>query len=178
VSGKAAVIVALLLCSGISLRAQPAETESAFKAVYLYNFLQFVEWPQPADSTAPLVVGVLGRDPIEGQIHETMEGETIKARKLEIHRVARLSDLVTCQAVFIARSEGESLDHVLRNIPRGCLTVSDIDGFIDHGGMIGFRVDDGKLRFDINEKAARAAGLQLSSQLLRLARVVLQNDSP
>jgi hypothetical protein len=148
--------------------------EYQIKAVFLYNFAQFVDWPQTAfaDDHSPFVVAVLGDDPFGAALDETIRGERLNGRGLAVIRSNRVEDLLACHILFISRSESGRLDQVLSALKgRSILTVSDIDGFSHLGGMIQFVTENNKVRLRINNDAARSAGLKISSKLLRPSQV-------
>ncbi len=147
--------------------------EYEVKAAFLFNFMQFVEWPAGASPPAgtPLVIGVLGEDPFGLMLEHTIEGETLHGRPLAIRRARRLADLRDCHLVFVCRSEKPNLREIvgaLRGHP--ALTVSDVEQFCRHGGMIGLITEGSRICFEINQAAAEQAGLRISSKLLRLGR--------
>jgi hypothetical protein len=160
--------------------AQPVAQTSAtpeyqVKAVFLFNFAQFVEWPPDAfpDSAAPLVIGVLGEDPFGSYLDEAVRGEIVQARPLAVRRYRRVQEITDCHILFIHRREVDDLDDILEALKgRGILTVSDADGFASRGGMIRFVTDRNRIRLRINLEAARDADLTLSSKLLRPATIV------
>jgi hypothetical protein len=53
------------------------------------------------------------------------------------------------------------------------LTVGEAAGFAQEGGMIGFCLEEKKVRFEINVGAAEKARLKISAKLLALAKTVL-----
>ncbi|HWA10945.1 MAG TPA: YfiR family protein [Opitutaceae bacterium] len=178
---RRAFIGALALLALLSLRAPAASVELAaareyqVKAVFLFNFAQFVDWPPAAfaEPNTPLVIGVLGDDPFRNYLDETVRGETANARPIVIERFRRVEDIKTCHVLFISRSETGRLDQIFANLRgRNILTVGDAEGFAQHGGMIRFVIDNNKVRFRINLEAAKAANLTISSKLLRPAEIV------
>src|SRR6267378_1758058 len=170
------VIFALLLSSGLNLSAQPASSrEYQVKAVFLFNFAQFVEWPTNAfpEAQTPLVIGVLGEDPFGAYLDETVRGEKVNDRPLVVQRYHRVEEIKACHVLFISRSETENLEPIFTNLKgRNVLTVSDAVGFAQRGGMIRFVTEKNKIRLRINLEAAKAAGLTISSKLLRPAEIV------
>ncbi len=175
--GIACALGVLLVAGGAVAVAQNGGAakygEYEVKAAFLLNFMQFVEWPAGALPPAgtPLVIGVLGEDPFGLMLEQTIEGETIHGRPLTIRRARRLTDLKDCHLVFVCRSEKPNLREIasaLRGYP--VLTVSDVEQFCRHGGMIGLVTEGGRIRFEISQEAAEQAGLKISSKLLRLAR--------
>jgi hypothetical protein len=152
-----------------SARAQVPDTQ--IKAAFLLNFAKYAQWPETslAPSDAPLKLCILGRDPFG----EALRPVPIGGRPLSVERGVADDALKSCHIAYIAESEDRRLPRILALL-RGkpVLTVSDIDGFAENGGMIELVLADGRVRFDINLAAANASQLRLSSQLLKLARSV------
>jgi hypothetical protein len=168
-----ALIALVHVCSPA---AQPTiSREYQVKAVFLYNFVQFVRWPPSAFETpeAPFVIGLIGADHFEGALDEAVAGETVRGRAIVVKRFNRLEDARSAHVLFVSDSEQGNIDRVVASL-RGqpILMVSDSPGFARRGGTIGFYFDGPKLRFEINAGEAQRNGLQLSSQLLNLARIV------
>ena len=164
-----ALLSTVILASAV-LSQPPSEYE--VKAAFLLNFARFVEWP-PEKGPGPFVVAVLGEDPFGPALDRTFEGNGVAGRSSEVRRLPRLEDAGRTQILFIGKSEERRLPAILAAL-RGThvLTVSDIPGFAERGGMIGLRLEEGRVRFDINPEPATESGLKLSSQLLKLARIV------
>lgn len=149
--------------------------EFRVKAVFLYNFAQFIQWPLSAfdQADSPLIIGVLGADPFGQFLDETVKGETINGRPLVVRRYRQLGDVDRCHVLFVSGSEGARADqiiHALRGRP--VLTVCDWEGMARRGAMIQFSTDRDRVRLQVNLEAARAAGLTISSKLLRSAEIV------
>jgi hypothetical protein len=148
---------------------------SEVQAVFLFNFAQFVEWPAEAfpDSQAPLVIGILGKDPFGSFLDETVRGEKVRGRAFRVDRYRRVDDVKDCQILFISRSEAKRLDGILSALKgRPILTVSNGDDFERPGGIIRFILDESKIRLSVDLEAAQAARLTFSSKLLRSAEIV------
>jgi YfiR/HmsC-like len=153
-------------------------TESQVKAAMIYNFAQFVEWPEndPQSRQSTFVIGVLGEDPIGTILEGTLKGETFQNRKVQVLRLSTLNDVKACQILFVSQSQKKHIPEILDAIQgHSILTVGDSEDFASLGGMIAFKKDGAKIRFQINPEAATRAGLKISSKLLRLA--ILQDDS-
>lgn len=165
--------VACLLAGSITLPAQNAPSpEYQVKAVFLFNLAQFVEWSPKAfsDPRSPLVIGVLGEDPFGSYLDETLRGETVRNRPLVLQRYRRVSEIRVCHVLFISRSENDRLEQIFAALRgRAVLTVGDAEDFVTRGGMIRLVKEKSKIRIRINLDAVRAAGLTISSKLLRLA---------
>ena len=149
--------------------------EYQVKAAFLFNFVQFVEWPPGAftNSDTPICIGVLGEDPFGTALEETVRGETVHNRKLIVERSRRVENLKDCHLIFISKSETERVPEILGDLdPVPVLTVSETQGFAQRGGIINLYLAGNKVRFEINPAVARRKGLKISSELLRLGKII------
>jgi len=169
------VAVALAFGPG-ETRAQSVPTkEYQLKAVFLFNFAQFVEWPTNAfpQAQAPLVIGVLGEYPFGTYLDEIVRGEEANRHPLVIQRYRQAEEIKTCHILFISQSEVDRLDQILASLKnRNILTVGDAESFVQRGGMIRFVTEKNKIRLRINLEAAKVANLTISSKVLRAAEIV------
>jgi hypothetical protein len=170
------LLIAALLEAGPNSSAQTiAAREYQIKAVFLFNFAEFVDWPPRAfeDAQSPLVIGVLGDDPFGTSLDEAVRDEKVNNRPLVIRRFQRVEDVTTCHILFLGLTEPEQLEKALAGLKgRSILTVSDADDFSRLGGMIRFVMENNRIHLKINLGAAKEAGLTISSKLLRPAEIV------
>jgi hypothetical protein len=156
--------------------AAPAQTASEYdvKALFLYNFAKFVDWP-PAAFPDPdnLKICVLGDDPFGGSL-QAVAGEQVGNHKLRVVRTDSISKPAGCQILFISRSERDRIPQILAAVKDSpVLTVGDTKGFAEDGVIINFILEGSKVRFEINTESADRAGLRISSKLLQLARRIV-----
>jgi hypothetical protein len=160
-------------CAGLAplaIAQQSKPEEYQVKAVYLYNFGKFIEWPATVPKTESFNICILGRDPFGPILDATLGGEAINNRKLAARRIAATREADGCRILFISSSETARVKEILTAVEkRGVLTVSDMAGFTSSGGMIQFVLKANKVRFEVNLTAAEKAGLVLNSQLLKVA---------
>ncbi len=154
--------------------------EYQVKAAFLYNFAKFVEWPSDAFRTPkdPIVVCVLGHNPFGNALEEVIRGKSIEGRALAIRQVTDAEEANACQILFIGSAEGKRFRSLWGNIKPGILTVGEEQGFAAGGGMINFKLEGGRVRFEINMGAAELAQLHISSKLLSLAQIVKTEKLP
>jgi len=171
-----ALPLAVLLLASPGLAAQNARaSEYQLKAVFLFNFAQFVDWPADAfpDADTPVVIGILGDDPFEGLLDQTVRDERLRGHPFQVRRYQSVDEVKTCHILFIRRPDGARLEETLARLKdRPILTVSDVDGFAERGGMIRFVTDRNRIRLQINPESVEAAHLTISSKLLRVAEVI------
>lgn len=144
------------------------------KAAFLYNFITFTDWPADAFASpeSPYVIGVLGTDPFGKSLEEIIGSDRIKGRPLVVRRFQRVEDARRCHILFIASSEARRVADILPRLAgQPVLTVSDLPGFAEAGGAIGFTAQT-RIGLIINPSVLHQANLVVSSKLLRLAQLV------
>lgn len=181
--------------------AQPVDPEriAAVKAGMVVNFIRYTTWPEGAfaDEAAPIVLSVVGETEIDEALGRAVEGVLINGRRIEIRHVeypppaegasapaaadveAFYDKLRESQAVFFGAGETDRIEELLEAVKdSNVLTASDIDDFAEKGGMLGLTIRDRRVAFDANEGEIKEADLQVSSQVLKLARVVKTSSKP
>ncbi len=172
--GIAALACAAALVPGVgpARAAEPAPTEYQLKAVFLFNFAQFVEWPADAFATAdaPLSICVLGKDPFGSNLDEVVRGESAAGRRLVVERHASLASVASCHILFVPASQSREIDNLAAR-SRDSRTLLVTDG-PQQDAMIGFVKERNRIRLRVNLAAVNAAQLSISSKLLRIAEIV------
>jgi hypothetical protein len=162
---------ALMPGTAVALWAQ-GSGEYEVKAAFLYKFASFVEWPE-ALRHQPLGICVVGEDPFGSALERVVEGKTVGGREIAIRRFKAWQTGAPCHIVFVGGSEGQRLRAVLAPLQHETiLTVGDVPGFCESGGAINLTVMDSRVKLEINLDATARSGLQISSKLLNLARIV------
>lgn len=149
------------------------------KAVFLFNFAHFVDWPPEAFATenSPFIIGVLGEDPFGETLETVVRDETVNQRPIVVQRYPRLRDLQPCHILYVSESMNrEYLEALAAVHGKPVLTVGETAGFAQSGGIVRFVRDGNRINFVINNDAARAVSLRISSQVLRAARIVESTD--
>ena len=162
-----ALALSLLAGAGLAAHALDAAAQSTLeysvKATYLVRFAAFATWTDGAiEPGAPLVLCVAGRDPFGEILNRAANGQTANGRALAVRRPTS-SDLRGCHIAYLGRDAIAPL-----NPPSGVLLVTD-EAVAARRGAIHFVVVGGRVRFHVDKRLARAAGIDLSSRLLALA---------
>jgi uncharacterized protein DUF4154 len=169
----------MLLAQAHHAWAQDSEQSSEYliKAGYIYNFAKLVEWPASAfaQPDSPIVIGIVGTDPFGPIIDKVLEGKKVNGHSFVIKRLKPTADVKECHILFVGTSLGPHVADTIR-LTRGTpiLTISEIPGFADRGGIINLTLEQNKVRFEVNVDAAKQADLNISSRLLVLAKVIQQ----
>jgi YfiR/HmsC-like len=166
----------LLLLAAIAPASAAGPSEYQVKAVFLFNFAQFVVWPAQAfgAADAPFSICIVGEDPFGAQLDATLRGENVQGHPFAVRRYRSPGDIESsCHILFIGESQLTQLETIVRSLgDRAILTVSDIDRSAERGTMIQFASEHNRLRLRINVAAAKAAGLTISSKLLRPSEII------
>jgi len=163
--------------------------EYQIKAAFLYNFIKFVDWPKEKtpDSNEPIILGIIGKDPF-GDAFEPIKDKPVKEKMVLVKRFKGLEELKEspekhpqieairkCHLLFICRSEKQKLKETISLVKdHSVLTVADMESFLESGGIINFVMEEKKVCFEINVTAAKLAKLEVRSQLLRLAKRIIE----
>ena len=194
VAGLVQRTVSLLILAGLVLQASsvpgqegPAATalpdEYTMKAVFLYSFGRYCQWPQNAfaSTSGSFVIGILGEDPFGETIDKIAAKKTLHNRRIVVRRFATPGDYRgPCQILFVSRSvppdQQAAVIEKLREDP--VLVVGETPGYAEHGATTNFIIDGDRIRFEINIENARRAQLRMDAKLLSLGIPVGTRSSP
>lgn len=178
--------VLLTLLAVLATLAQPAlsgdlsaSREHQLKAAFLFNFTKFIEWPALSFSSAndPIVIGVFGDGPFVVELAQVVNDRQVNGRGIVVKRVETAAEARSAHLLFVSAGEDGHFDE-LRLAIQGSpiLTVGESPSFAQAGGTINFVVEDDKVRFEINMDSAERAGLRISAQLQKLAKLILKSS--
>ena len=149
--------------------------EYELKAAFLYNFARYTKWPDDAFATkkSPFVVAIVGEDPFGDHLEETFRKRTVRGRRVVLKRYEKAKDIKTAHILVLGELGNDERKKCLKAVARRpVLTIADTGGVEKSGAVLGFFVDKKRIRFEIAPSRVKAARLKMSSQLLRLARIV------
>lgn len=149
--------------------------EHTLKAGFLVNFTQFTTWPASAfdSSQSPFVVGIVGPDPFGALLDAAITDVKVGGHPIVVRRLQTGDEIRTCHLLFVGEMNARELKRMVDLAGTSpVLTVSDEAGFLDAGGIVRLRIENNRVRFDVNGPAARRAGLSFSSEMLQFAKVV------
>ena len=174
-SQKATIaIVFAVLALVLPARADEPSREYQIKAAFIYNFVQFIEWPSSAfqSDSSPITIGILGSNPFGDTLEHIVQGKVVNGRTLAVRYFSRIEDVNQCQVLFVDSSDQnflKALNDQLKD--KNVLSIGEAEQFLWTGGVIRFYEEDNRVRFEINLEAANLARLKISSKLLRLAKI-------
>jgi hypothetical protein len=145
--------------------------ERALKAAYLFNFIQFAQWPVPPDE--PFQLCVLGRTALDEHLARLEGKPVLTGLRVSVRHVELREELGNCHALYLDDSQRGNVDAVLYRLASApVLTITDGDGLADRGVMIEIHKRESRLGFEVNLKVARQSHIQFSARMLKLASYV------
>lgn len=145
--------------------------EHKIKAGLVYNFLKYTTWPD-ISTHKELKVCLFGGDPFDGYLNP-LAGRTAQQAKIVISRISSIQETEGCHLVFVHRRARTYLSDILSFLDdKNVLTISDINGFAQQGGMVELATEQQQIRLYINQYATQMAGLNINEQILKLAKFV------
>ncbi len=149
--------------------------EYSVKAAFILNFIKFTNWPAASfsDASDPYQLCIMGNNAMVEQF-TTINGKKIENRPVQVTRLVSPEDCQPCDIIFISRDTPRSVSDKIISKVKGTpvLTIGESKGFAKLGGVINFFSKDDRLYFEINPRAAKEQGINLSSRLLKLAIIV------
>lgn len=168
------------LCIALLVKTPPVSandqmaSEQAVKAAIVYKIAKFVSWPNEAvaKSRGVLPICLPAGDPI-GPAMDALAGKTVQGRTIEIRRFDDTAALgSSCAILFLSDAASLQRPNVLSNVANSpVLTIGDSNDFAEIGGIVTLEIRNNRVRFEINVGASDRAGLNVSAQLLQLAKI-------
>jgi hypothetical protein len=166
--------LAVILLVTAAARGDDGSREYQLKAAFIYNFGQFIEWPDKAfaSSDAAFVVAVIGQNPFGDTLQNALKGKKVGDHPIVVRQIESADEAKDCQLLFVPATEDDRLEAIFKTVAdRPILTVGESADFPAAGGTIRFFIENNRIRFEVNLEAADKAGLKISSKLLSLARI-------
>ncbi len=164
------LFVVLLLVNALGfVTAGDTAGEYKLKAVFLFNFFKYIQWPDIPDGQAYKAV-VLGDSPIIGPLRKITENRQVNGRKIDLLQLSDINEIPPCQILFVSPPETSEIEKITEiTLPNNTLIVTDKDGMAKKGSAINFVLENEKVRFELNNKVIEKAGLKSSAKLRNIA---------
>ena len=151
---------------------QSEEASAHLKAVYINNFIKYIEWPEE-DKKGNFVVGVLGSNAVlNSELQKTAENNNKKPenRKIEIMYLSGAVEATKCHIVYILPDNSPQLNDVISKLKnKSTLIVTEKPGMTELGAGINFVIVENKLKFELNKQNIENHKLKVASALVNFA---------
>ena len=163
------IVMIFLLFSNL---AGSSTQEYDVKAVFLFHFIDFVNWPEGKSNQEDRNICIYGSDPFDSRLRVLADAD-LQQKTVHVLSEISLASSSKCHTLYVGQSKRKQLDEIIDYLADSpILTVSDIGGFASRRGMIGFTVKSGKVKLEVNLNSVKASGIKLSSNLIEIATVV------
>lgn len=154
----------------LSASKEEAIPEYAMKAAFVYNFILFTDWPALPNNT--LQICTMESDQIKRELEQYTKNQPHGA-KLIITKISNLATIQECQILFLSEEDRQRIPTILSSVDgTPVLTVTDVQGLVGKGAIIGMSIKNHHIIFEIDSITAKKSRLHLSSKLLNLAKTV------
>ncbi|MES2769095.1 MAG: YfiR family protein [Bdellovibrionota bacterium] len=167
-------VLFIAMVSSSQIRAESLADLDRVQAAFIYQFTNYIEWPESKkEESADFNITVLGNSSIFQHLSEISKNKKIRDKKINLHQAQSLADLKDSQLVILVFTEEKILTSLVKKTKgSSTLIISKEKGFAEKGSMINFFLEDGKLRFEMNRERIESEKLKVSSQLLKLAKLI------
>lgn len=168
-------LILIITCCFTYINTVVAAEKSVAKAAFIEKLIRYIEWPidDNGEENTNFNLCISGDDDLEGALDQLASITQVKDKPLAIHYLSHRDNIKICKALYISSSTENRVTDLLekiKNLP--ILTIADTEGYASKGVMINFFIDAGRLRFEINPRAVKKAGIKVSARVLKLARIV------
>jgi hypothetical protein len=166
---KSGLLFSLLVClCGFGFNATSNAQDEKFKAIFIYNFTKYINWPS---SEGDFVINVLGDDAISREIGEIATKKTVGNSKIRVSKILVPSDIKECKILYITAGKTDLLGEIFLIAKKNnILVITEKTNSCKNGSCINFLNKDGKLTFEISKANINMCGLEISSDLLKLGQ--------
>ncbi|MGZ4035604.1 MAG: YfiR family protein [Bacteroidia bacterium] len=166
------ILVSVLLLSSwmVVMPDQSEEANAHVKAIYIYNFTKYIEWPENYKE-GNFVVGVLGTNaPLINELNKMAQSKTVGTQKFEIKNVTSLADVAKCHIIYILTDNSSQLSDVIGKVKgKSALIVTDKIGLATKGAAINFIIDGNKQKIELNRSNLEKYKLKVASTLVEMS---------
>jgi hypothetical protein len=161
----------VLLTQGAAIRPDQSEEAGArIKAIYIYNFTKYIEWPAEYKE-GNFVIGVYGTNlPLLNELNKMAASKTVGAQKMEIKNIGATAEAAQCHIIFILADNSSQLPDVMTKVKgKSTLIVTDKAGMARQGAGINFSIVENKQKIELNKANIEKYKLKVASTLVEMA---------
>ncbi len=165
---RSALVILGLLALSATTRAQ----DEKFKALFMYNFTKYIEWPQNKQS-GDFVIGVIGNPAIAGELNAIADRKSVGSQAIKVKEINSSDEMGKMHIVYVAEGKSDEAAAIAGKIKgKGVVLITDKPGFAQSTSGINYIKKDGKPNFEVSSKHLAEEGVKVSSQLMALGTAV------
>lgn len=164
-------ILLFIFSSGFKLN-NNIDTNAKIKAVFIYNFTKYIEWPQTYKE-GEFTIGIIGETPLYSELIKMTETKKVANQTLEVKKFSSPADVTKCHILYVSKDKSSSLGDIIKQLKNNStLLVTEENGLMDKGAGINFIIKDNRQKFELNKSNVERYKLKVSSNLEALAFTV------
>ncbi|WP_075602903.1 YfiR family protein [Saccharicrinis aurantiacus] len=161
---KKKILVLIMAIMSLSATGQ----QSMFKALFLFNFAKYIEWPQSSNQK-DFIIGIYGSDDVEDELKKLASSRKINAKTIIIKKVGSPDEAKGANILYIPTSKSNSIDEITKSLlNEPTLIVTDKAKMCNKGAHINYALVDGKMKFEISKNNINSNNLKVSPKLISL----------
>ncbi len=146
--------------------------EDMFKALFMYNFTKYIEWPDEYKS-GDFVITVVGNSGLISELEKLATKKKVENQAIIVKKVNDVSEISKSHIIYVSPTKSSQLSELKSSLASNpTLIVTDKEGLANSGACINFVRVDGKQKFEINPNNIQSVGLKLNSTLTALGIVI------
>lgn len=160
----------LFTSANIVLPGDGEEANAKIKAIYIYNFTKYIEWPDDYKEGS-FVIGFIGKNTaLFTELSKMADSKKAGNQEIAIKNISTLDDNSKYNIVFILSENSNQLGEVLaKSKGKSTLIVTEKDGLISKGAGINFVVRDSKQKIETNKTNIEKSNLKVAKTLIDLS---------
>ena len=161
--------IILILITGLSTSVNATGNLSNVEAMFIYNFLRHVNWPE-GNGSEKFVIGVYGNSDTYNQLVQFTTNRKVGTKSIEVRKISSITEAVSCQLIFVPAESMSEIPKIKNQIgTRACLIVGEMEGSNSQGSTIEFILKDNTLKFRIDQERAQEQNLLVSRALMDMS---------
>lgn len=165
------ILIALSLFSAEEKK-DPFDTNSRIKAIFMFNFTRYINWPENYNS-GDFVVGVVGETPLLSELVKMAETKKVGNQPIRVTQFGSTNDITDCHLLFLPEEQADKMQTAITKLKgKSTLIVTEKKGLVSQGASINFVIIDNKQKFELSKNNLKQRSLQVHTNLETLAIVV------
>lgn len=148
------------------------DTNAKIKAVFIYNFTKYIEWPQTYKE-GEFTIGIVGESPLYSELIKMTQTKKVANQSLLVKKFNTAQEVSKCHILYLSKDKSGEMSSLLKTLKNNStLIVTEEPGLVDKGAGINFIIKDNRQKFELNKGNVEKYKLKVSSSLEALAFTV------
>ena len=148
------------------------DTNAKIKAVFIYNFTKYIEWPKNYQE-GEFTIGIVGESPLYSELTKMTQTKKVANQSLQVKKFSSADEVSKCHILYLSKDKSAEISPLLKKLKNNStLIVTEEAGLVDKGAGINFIIKNNRQKFELNKGNVEKYKLKVSSSLEALAFTV------